>query len=331
MTSLLFSEKVDELLTVLGSSSSEILWITDRNTSEHCKPVVEQKLGRKLEMEYQIAPGENSKSWAELEALLGAMEHKGLDRYSLVVNLGGGVVSDLGGFAASIFHRGIDYVNIPTSLLAMCDAAIGGKTAINGKSKNQIGAFHLPKSVYLNTEFLHTLPASEFKSGMAELMKTLCLQNQKLKAPEIQADLDNYIQLAAQYKDAVCREDPRENASRIFLNIGHTIGHALEAWSHSHERPLSHGESVLLGLYYEHRCLKAMEWSSYFREFILESYEYLEKYPLPSLPELIEYMLGDKKRKNRTLKIPYLLGDRQEIATVTVEDFMEKLGKVWPE
>ncbi len=329
MSQILYPQDLDQLRRLLEAYEGNTLWVMDRNTHLHCKPIMEEKMVQKIMPEYQIPPGEKSKSWAELEALVTSLEENEMDRHSLIVNLGGGVVSDLGGFAAAVFKRGINYINIPTSLLAMCDAAIGGKTAINGIAKNQIGAFHKPTAVYIDSDFLSTLPASEKKSGLVELLKTRNLEYEKVLISELEENLKTKIKQAAEYKKKICDEDPKENGARIFLNIGHTLGHALEAWSQTATTPLSHGEAVLLGLYYEHLYLDSDDWSKYYHEIIQQSYDYLETLKLPPAKKLKQFLLGDKKSKNALIQIPYLSGNSQKIAEVNPDNFLEYLDSIW--
>lgn len=199
--------------------------------------------------EIVIEAGEAQKKLSTVERIWEALLEGHADRHSLLVNLGGGVVTDLGGFAASCFKRGIDFVNVPTTLLAMVDAAIGGKTGVDFCGfKNQIGTFAFPKDVVLCPKFLSTLPLREKRSGLAEMIKCGFIADMTL----LQVDLEHcqdHIQRAADIKKAIVDKDPCEVGSRKMLNFGHTIGHAIESHFAHASQPLSHGEAVAMGMY----------------------------------------------------------------------------------
>ena len=183
------------------------------------------------------------------------LTEQGATRKALLINIGGGVISDLGGFVAATYLRGIDYINIPTTLLAMVDAAVGGKTGVNlGGLKNRIGAFHMPKAVLIEPAFLQTLPKDELLSGYAEVLKTALLSDEKTFAFAL-ANIDVLATLAPlsrlslliessrAYKESIVIQDPTETGLRKVLNFGHTVGHALEEKTHA-----KHGYCVLWGM-----------------------------------------------------------------------------------
>jgi len=205
----------------------------------------------------QVPDGERYKSWATLESVYDAFLEARLGRDGLVVALGGGVVGDLAGFAAASWMRGVDWVVVPTTLLAMVDSAIGGKVAVNhAKAKNMIGAFHQPRAVVIDPGFLATLPARELRSGAYEILKCAVLGDDALFASLRRApfglaglerpELDNAIATACRIKADVVERDEREGALRHVLNLGHTVGHALEAVTGY--RRFTHGEAVGWGL-----------------------------------------------------------------------------------
>jgi 3-dehydroquinate synthase len=241
-----------------------IVILVDTNTKELCLPVLREYSSLATSaFILEINPGEASKTLETAAQLWNRMLEEGFGRDTLLVTLGGGVVSDLGGFVAAGFKRGIPCIHIPTSLVAMVDAAIGGKTGVNlGGIKNQVGFFHLPASVLAFPVFLGTLPRAELRSGMAELVKTALVGDRqfwnRLRRGGLQQVMDtppaekSWIDLvfkAMSIKSAMVRQDYRERNIRKKLNFGHTIGHALEAFSHREGRlPLRHGDAVAAGM-----------------------------------------------------------------------------------
>jgi len=205
-----------------------------------------------------LAPGEATKSFSELEALSNTLLAAGVDRGSLIVALGGGVVGDLTGFVAGIIKRGIGFVQIPTTLLAQVDSSVGGKTAINtAHGKNLIGLFHQPRFVLADTDLLRTLPRRELLAGYAEVVKYGALGDRKFfewleghGAQALSGDSAAMVQAVAhscRMKAAIVARDEREIADRALLNLGHTFGHALEAATGYSDR-LLHGEAVAIGM-----------------------------------------------------------------------------------
>ncbi|MXW94699.1 MAG: 3-dehydroquinate synthase [Acidimicrobiaceae bacterium] len=198
---------------------------------------------------FTVADGEEAKSLAEVERLCGAMSQAGFTRSDVIVAVGGGVVTDLAGFVAAVYHRGIPYVSVATTLLAQVDAAIGGKTGVNlPEGKNLVGAFWQPHAVLCDTETLATLPARELRSGQGELAKYHFLTGDNLDALDLDAlDLDERIAAAVRIKAEVVAADEREGGRRAILNYGHTLAHAIET---AGRYDLRHGEAVAVGLVY---------------------------------------------------------------------------------
>lgn len=231
------------------SDYSSVFILTDENIAPFWLPEMCEWLHCPDAIEIIIKPGEQQKSLRTVQKIWNKLLKHNADRHSLLVNLGGGVISDMGGFAASCFKRGIDFINIPTTLLAMVDASVGGKTGVDfGSYKNQIGTFAEPKAVLLNTMFLSTLPEREILSGLAEMLKYGFIADPDL----LQVDLENYesfIQRAAEIKKKIVADDPFEQGKRKILNFGHTIGHAIESHRLTGESPLLHGEAVALGMW----------------------------------------------------------------------------------
>ena len=232
----------------IGNYSSVFI-LTDENIAPFWLPEVCEWLHCPKAIEIIVKPGEQQKNLWTVQRIWNKLLKHNVDRHSLLVNLGGGVISDMGGFAASCFKRGIDFVNVPTTLLAMVDASVGGKTGVDfGGYKNQIGTFAEPKAVLLNTMFLSTLPKREILSGLAEMLKYGFIADPDL----LQVNLENYesfIQRAVEIKKKMVAGDPFEQGKRKILNFGHTIGHAIESHCLTSECPLLHGEAVALGMW----------------------------------------------------------------------------------
>jgi 3-dehydroquinate synthase len=246
------------ILARLGRAKCAI--VTDDNVAARHLPVLEARL-RTLGLyagSVVLAPGETSKSFAALAPLCERLLALGLERRDLVLALGGGVIGDLAGFAASILRRGIRYVQVPTTLLAQVDSAVGGKTAINtAQGKNLIGSFHQPSLVIADTTSLATLPPRIFRAGYVEAAKYALLadagyfdwleQNCALICAQDAAALCRAITIAVAGKAGIVARDERETGERMLLNLGHTFGHALEAWAGYCDR-LLHGEAVAIGI-----------------------------------------------------------------------------------
>ncbi len=199
---------------------------------------------------FTVAPGEASKSFAILEKLVGDLVHAGIERGSLIVALGGGVVGDLAGFAAAITLRGIDYVQIPTTLLAQVDSSVGGKTGINlPHGKNLVGAFHQPRLVVIDPAVLDTLDARQKRAGSAEIVKMALISDAAFfeQLEKNRCGIEQQIHRACSVKAEIVARDERENNERMLLNLGHTFGHALEALT-GYGDALLHGEAVAIGI-----------------------------------------------------------------------------------
>lgn len=248
-------------LHLLQSMLSENRWssvfiLTDENTNQLCLSSLMMCIDFPVNPEIlEVEPGENSKSVEICHQLWWTLNDLGADRKSLLINLGGGMITDLGGFIASTFQRGIDFIQIPTTLLAMTDAAIGGKTGINlGQLKNQIGTFHNPIAVILDQAWLETLPSREIRSGFAEIIKHGIIADQNLLDACFIADVSNQeevfqlLEPSMAVKAKIIALDPFEQNERKFLNFGHTSGHALESITLLDEDPLLHGECVAWGM-----------------------------------------------------------------------------------
>lgn len=256
-----------------------------------------------------VEAGEESKSLAGAVKVWEFLEREGALRRSMLVNVGGGMVSDLGGFAASTFKRGIGCVNVPTTLLAAVDAAIGGKTGINfAWLKNEVGTFSLPLGVFPMTSLFTHLPEDEWLSGVGEAIKTGMLEGPDLyrmatsrefvkeRRPDV---VDEVVARCAAFKQKIVSEDFREGGKRKILNLGHTAGHGIEAWAMAHGRPIPHGIAVAYGLKF---ALEKSRREEGLDEAFVEDYERILAAWFPALTltssdmEEIEcYMSHDKK------------------------------------
>lgn len=260
---LFFNEKgLNYLIEILiPSNYSKIIVLVDENTNNYCLPNFLARLPTEVEIEIiEIEAGEEMKNVATCLELWQTLMDLGADRRSIILNLGGGVVTDLGGFVACTFKRGIDFIHIPTTLLAMVDAAIGGKNGVDlGQLKNQIGVIKEPKAVVIDTIFLTTLPPREMRSGLAEMLKHGLIYD-KNYWDEIKNvsnlntdDLDRLIYQSVQIKNKIVSQDLTEKGIRKSLNFGHTLGHAIESYFLENENKptLLHGEAIAIGLILE--------------------------------------------------------------------------------
>ncbi len=239
---------------IIDKNYSSVFILVDSNTLEHCYPIFAQELTTDKRIEViEITPGESNKNIETCVGVWNVMTELNADRKSLLINLGGGVVGDLGGFVASTFKRGIDFITIPTSLLAMVDASVGGKTGVDlGNLKNQIGLFSDPEMVIIDPNYLHTLDFREIRSGLAEIIKhSLISDYQIFKAIESINDLNIFdlIYPSIEIKNNIILQDPKEQGIRKALNFGHTIGHAVESYClEANRENLTHGEAIAIGM-----------------------------------------------------------------------------------
>lgn len=227
--------------------------VYDRNVEVYAKSVA----GKRPAL--PIDTSEKTKTIDTVMMICGWLLENGADRSSLVLAIGGGVTTDMVGFAASIYKRGIRYANVPTTLLSQVDAGIGGKTGVNFSSfKNMIGVIRQPEFVHINIDVLRSLPDREFRSGAAEMLKTFIIADRKsysqalnmLSGPRDFKALEPLVKEAGKIKQRIVRKDPDEKGLRRVLNFGHTYGHAIEWWQQTHgvAEPLSHGEAVAIGM-----------------------------------------------------------------------------------
>lgn len=233
-----------------------IFILVDENTLEFCLPILLTEITLKNPITIKIQSGEANKNLRSCEEIWNQLTKNTASRKSLLINLGGGIISDMGGFAASCFKRGMEFINIPTTVLASVDASIGGKLGIDFQYlKNQIGIFNSPKAVFINKLFFKTLDIRQIKSGYAEIIKHALISDLNywnlLRESNNLNELDwnLIIEKSIHIKNEIVLQDPFEESIRKVLNFGHTIGHALETYSLENDvRPLLHGEAVAIGM-----------------------------------------------------------------------------------
>jgi 3-dehydroquinate synthase len=319
--------------------------IVDELTNDHCLEYLITSFDFLSNAEVVLLPeGEDNKVMDVCLQVWQTWIEFNIDRSAVVINLGGGVVTDMGGFMASLFKRGIDFINIPTTLLAMVDAAVGGKTGVdlNGY-KNVIGVFSDPKAVFIDSSFLTTLSDGEIYSGFAEMLKHGLVVsenhcNELKKMDDVAREMkDEFIYDSVSIKNNIVLEDPFEVDLRKKLNFGHTIGHALESYFMEKD-PISHGYAVVLGMLaesfisFKRNYITLTEFSEIER-VIVKNYEMLD---LSSelLTEILNLMLNDKKNKNGEIKGVLLIAigesiTNQEFTHAEIIDSLEYLNRLY--
>ncbi|MBT1685511.1 3-dehydroquinate synthase [Dawidia soli] len=250
---LFSSDPTNDLLAILQKKNySQVVVLTDENCRRHCYPLLERSLPPHRVIE--VKSGEEQKNLDTCSFIWQAMTEQALDRHAVLIVLGGGVLGDMGGFCAATYKRGIDFILVPTTLLAQVDASIGGKLGVDFQHlKNHIGVFQVPVMTLLYSGFLKTLPAGELRSGYAEVIKHTLISDRAmwdviLQKPFADQDWDTLVRHSVAFKARVTTEDPTEKGLRKILNAGHTIGHAVESYLLGGNRRILHGEAVALGL-----------------------------------------------------------------------------------
>lgn len=294
---------------------SQVFLLADVHTDRLCRSLLPVEvagaytIGEHMEQALltKVHGMEVLKTIQSCEAIWQAMFEARLDRKALIINLGGGVVGDMGGFCAATYKRGIDFVQVPTTLLAMTDAAIGGKLGVDFNSiKNAVGVFQNPAAVFIDPFFLKTLPERELRSGFAEVIKhaligdrTLWQRIQTMLVQSLSATAwDELLEASIAVKTKIVSEDPREAGIRALLNFGHTIGHALESFFLQTEQPLTHGEAIAIGML----CESPEDTTATLAQTILRFFPH-RQIPESAFPALWKLMEQDKKNTSGTVRM----------------------------
>lgn len=315
----------------------KIFVLTDETTLVKCWPVVKNYFSLKDAKVITIGATDMHKDLDTMVHVWKSLGEGGASRHSCLINLGGGMVTDLGGFAAATFKRGINFINIPTTLLSMVDASVGGKTGINfGGLKNEIGVFCDSKFVILSTQFLQTLDAENICSGYAEMLKHGLISDERMWAELVSFDLaqpdlkqlQRMVGESVAVKERIVAQDPHEHDIRKALNLGHTFGHAFESWALK-RKPVLHGYAVAYGLIPELwlSVVKTGFPTEKMRQtvnFIKENYGSLP-ITCDDYDELIELMRHDKKNQNGVINFTLLggIGDIRINQSATIDEIKE--------
>lgn len=305
--------------------NKKIAIVTDENVHGHYGATVTKQLldaGFELEV-IVLEPGEQTKSLANLQAIFSRLIAFGLSRSDLLIALGGGVIGDLAGFAAATYLRGINFVQIPTTLLAQVDSSVGGKVAIDlPEGKNLVGAFYHPKLVIIDPEVLNTLSDSTFNDGMAEVIKYGCIKDEafftQLKhyqtRAEVMAEIEGVIEVCCTIKRDLVQADEKDTSERMLLNFGHTVGHAIEAY-YNYEK-YTHGQAISIGMVAINRLTEAMGLSEAGSTQVI--IDLLEQYALPTeLAATADY----------EHILPLIKNDKKNIENALFVVVMDAIGK----
>ena len=338
---VVISTNLQEALTdaISACPHDKLFVLVDKTTEQVCLPVVAGFDCMKQAQRIVIGATDSNKTLDSLSHVWQELQQRGATRHSLMVNLGGGMVTDLGGFAASTFKRGIAYINVPTTLLSMVDASVGGKTGINfGGLKNEIGVFNNANCVILDTTFLKTMDEENILSGYAEMLKHGLISNEQMLGELLAFDIEqpNFAQLKRMVADSVAvkqrivTEDPTEHGIRKALNLGHTAGHAFESLA-LERKPILHGYAVAYGLVVELYlcCVKTNFPQDKMRQTVNFIKEHYGKMTITcdDYPRLIELMHHDKKNVGSDINFTLLghIGDIRINQTATEEEIKEAL------
>ena len=314
------TKAINRFLKAKKNGYSKVFILVDENSLKYCYPQLVEKIELFKDAELiEIESGEENKTIEICTQIWSALSEYDADRKSLFVNIGGGVITDIGGFVASTFKRGIAFINIPTTLLSQVDASVGGKVGIDlNNLKNEIGVFNNPKAVFINPDFLSTLHSRQITSGFAEIIKHALIADNIYWQTILSADfsdadlLEELIITSIKIKNEIVLQDPCEKDKRKMLNFGHTIGHAIETLSMegSSKNKLLHGEAVAIGMicesYLSHKINKLKkEELKEITNLILSNFKPY-KINISTAARIIELMKHDKKNYNRTINFSLL-------------------------
>ena len=334
----------DDIVRSLGEAMAEcdfdrLFVLADETTARLCLPVACRQRAVKEAPLITIKASDSNKTLESVAHVWAELGRLGATRHSLLVNVGGGMVTDLGGFAASTFKRGIAYINIPTTLLAMVDASVGGKTGINfGGLKNEIGVFNNARSVIIDTEFLRTMDCENILSGYAEMLKHGLISDEAMWAELVGFDIERpdlgalrgMVARSVAVKERIVEQDPTERGLRKALNLGHTVGHAFESLA-LRRKPVLHGYAVAYGLVCELylSALKAGFPTDKMHQTVAFINEHYGKMPITcdDYPALLELMTHDKKNTAGTINFTLLggIGDIRINQTASKDEILDAL------
>ena len=311
----------------------KVFYLFEDNTDLFCRPLLNLKGGNVIDGILVISPGEENKSLAQVKKVWDFFEETGATRSSLLLTVGGGMLTDLGGFAACTFKRGISFVNVPTTLLSMVDASVGGKTGINYRGlKNEIGVIRQPDEVLIHVPFLRTLDRENFISGFAEMFKAGLIMDSSLwydlkeynhDDPDLEL-LSGLIWRSVRIKNTIVELDPVERNERRSLNLGHTMAHAFESLSLLRGRPIHHGYAVAYGIVVETYLSEQLTGLSKIaadeiRETLLAIYG-RPPFSRSDIPDLLGFMMSDKKNDNIYINFTLL----SEIGRYSINNYVER-------
>ena len=315
---------------------SQIAVLVDENSLEHCYSLVKDVLP--VHHLIEIQSGELNKNLETCAHIWEKMTNAHFDRKALLINLGGGVIGDMGGFCAATYKRGISFINLPTTLLSQVDASVGGKLGIDFRGyKNHIGLFQEPEQVFVYPHFIKTLPHEELRSGFAEVIKHSLIQDADYW-PEVRrqgldvTDWTEHIAHSIKIKSSVVDADFKEGGLRKILNFGHTIGHAIESFYLETEQRLLHGEAIAIGMIAEtflsvKYCDMPEDQATQVSQFLLDIYDYRE-IDKQDEEAIVQLTLQDKKNEGGTVKASLLrqIGEATYDIPITAADVREGLS-----
>ncbi len=340
-----------ELEQFLSSLKYDKLFVlTDTNTLEKCFPVIRNIPAIQKARIITIKAGDTHKDLSQVTDIWSILSNEGASRNSLLINLGGGMITDLGGFAGATFKRGLQTINIPTTLMASVDAAVGGKTGINFNGlKNEIGSFYPPQCVFIDCQFLSSLDKDNILSGYAEMIKHALISSKEIYNELLNFDLEEQLSTvncqlstknsqlstlvsqSVQVKEEIVEKDPKELGIRKALNFGHTIGHAIESLSFKKNQPLLHGYAVAVGIICE--LYLSYKQAGFPSDTLSQATHYMKQYypPFPfdcnDYNTLYEFMTHDKKNEGGIINFTLLsnIGEVQINQEVNKELILESL------
>lgn len=318
---ILYKTDIEQLRNLISSHTKTFL-LLDENTENYC-PDVLKGIDFQDVIKIVIPAGEQNKNIETVQLIWSELVENHADRKALLINAGGGMVTDIGGFAASCYQRGIDFINIPTTLLGMIDAAVGGKTGIDFQGlKNQIGVFSQPLAVVILFEYLQSLPKRELLSGLAEIIKYGFIVDQYFLDAKLPLNHE-FVKKSIEVKDEITRNDTTEHGRRKILNFGHTIGHAIETYLIENHEEIRHGEAVALGMlpalylsekYYglNHNLIL------YYKDLYAKNFNRFNLNDIP-VNELIEIMRHDKKNEGGDIRFVLIKDIGKPVCDVVVK------------